>query len=153
MATERGILQRDGWDRARVLRLPEHESGYWFAQARSMERLLETTPFEPGQHILDIGANTCWASATFARIGLQAVALDISMVEMQGLRTADTADGLHQERSTNVAIVSATEEIRDEPERPFWGRRESQSLRPALLAPVTARSVASRDLLDGVART
>jgi SAM-dependent methyltransferase/uncharacterized protein YbaR (Trm112 family) len=82
-------MQRDGWDRTRILRLPEHESGYWFAQARSMERLLETIPFEPGHHILDIGANTCWAAATFARIGLNAVALDISMVEMQGLRTAD----------------------------------------------------------------
>jgi SAM-dependent methyltransferase len=35
------------------------------------------------------GANTCWATATFARIGLRAVALDISMAEMQGLRTAD----------------------------------------------------------------
>jgi|HubBroStandDraft_4_1064222.scaffolds.fasta_scaffold124230_2 hypothetical protein len=36
-----------------------------------------------------MGANTCRATATFARIGLRAVALDISMIEMQGLRTAD----------------------------------------------------------------
>jgi ubiquinone/menaquinone biosynthesis C-methylase UbiE len=82
-------MRRNGWDRTRVLNLPYEESGYWWTQRRSMERLLETVPFEPGQSILDIGANTCWATATFARIGLQAVALDISMVELQGLRTAD----------------------------------------------------------------
>jgi SAM-dependent methyltransferase/uncharacterized protein YbaR (Trm112 family) len=82
-------MRRDGWDRARVLGLPYDESGYWWTQRRSMERLLETVPFAPGQSILDVGANTCWATATFARIGLRAVALDISMVEMQGLRTAD----------------------------------------------------------------
>jgi len=66
-----------------------------------MERVLETVPFEPGQSILDVGANTCWAAATFARIGLRAVALDISMVEMQGLRTADwwfEQDGTYFER-------------------------------------------------------
>jgi SAM-dependent methyltransferase/uncharacterized protein YbaR (Trm112 family) len=82
-------MRRDGWDRSRILRLPYEENGYWWTQRRSMERLLETVSFEPGQSILDIGANTCWATATFARIGLRAVALDISMVELQGLRTAD----------------------------------------------------------------
>jgi SAM-dependent methyltransferase/uncharacterized protein YbaR (Trm112 family) len=82
-------MQRDGWDRARILRLPHEEHGYWWAQWRGMKRLLETVPFTPGQRILDIGANTCWASAAFARAGLWTVALDISMTEMQGLRTAD----------------------------------------------------------------
>jgi SAM-dependent methyltransferase/uncharacterized protein YbaR (Trm112 family) len=82
-------MRRDGWDRARVLGLPYEKSGYWFAQARAMELLLETVSFAPGRSILDVGANTCWATATFAHIGLRAVALDISMVEMQGLRTAD----------------------------------------------------------------
>ena len=82
-------MQNDGWDRARVLSLPHDPSGYWWAQARTMDRLLETVPFAAGQSILDVGANTCWATATFARSGLRAVALDISMVEMQGLRTAD----------------------------------------------------------------
>lgn len=74
-------MRRDGWDRARVLSLPYDESGYWWAQRRAMQRLLETVPFEPGQRILDIGANTCWATAMFAGIGLRAVALDISMVD------------------------------------------------------------------------
>jgi SAM-dependent methyltransferase len=82
-------MRRDGWDRARVLRLPNEEDGYWWTQRRSMERLLETVPFTSGQSILDVGSNTCWATAAFARIGLRAVALDISMTEMQGLRTAD----------------------------------------------------------------
>lgn len=82
-------MRRDGWDRTRVLALPYDESGYWWTQRRSMEQLLETVQFTPGQRILDIGSNTCWATATFARIGMHAVALDISMTEMQGLRTAD----------------------------------------------------------------
>jgi SAM-dependent methyltransferase len=82
-------MRQDGWDRARVLSLPYEEGGYWWTQQRSMERLLDMLPFAPGQSVLDVGANTCWATATFARMGLRAVALDISMVEMQGLRTAD----------------------------------------------------------------
>jgi protein-L-isoaspartate O-methyltransferase len=48
-----------------------------------MERLLAIVPFVPLQSVLDIGANTCWAAATFARLGLRTAALDISMVEMQ----------------------------------------------------------------------
>jgi SAM-dependent methyltransferase/uncharacterized protein YbaR (Trm112 family) len=100
---ERFALQMrcDGWDRARVLNLPYDEHGYWWTQRRSMERLLDTIAFVPGQTILDIGSNTCWASAAFARTGLLAVALDISMVEMQGLRTADwwfEDQGLYFER-------------------------------------------------------
>src|ERR1700677_3559424 len=38
-------MRQDGWDRARVLSLPYEESGYWWTQRRSMERLLETVPF------------------------------------------------------------------------------------------------------------
>ena len=48
-------MREDGWDRARVLSLPHDESGYWWAQRRAMERLLETVPFVPGQSILDVG--------------------------------------------------------------------------------------------------
>src|ERR1700729_4368630 len=57
-----GEMRRDGWDRARVLGLPYEDGGYWWTQQRSMERLLKMVPFEPGQSILDIGANTCWAT-------------------------------------------------------------------------------------------
>ncbi|HTW42835.1 MAG TPA: class I SAM-dependent methyltransferase [Solirubrobacteraceae bacterium] len=94
-------MRRDGWDRARLLNLPYEKGGYWWTQRRSMEHLLETISFLPGQSILDVGANTCWAAATFARIGLRTVALDISTVEMQGLRTADwwfETDGTYFER-------------------------------------------------------
>ncbi len=83
------LMASDGWDRARVLRLPYEASGYWCGQAQAMDYLLETVPLVAGQRILDIGANTCWASAAFANAGLYTVALDISMTEMQGLRTAD----------------------------------------------------------------
>lgn len=94
-------MRRDGWDRTRILNLPYEENGYWWTQRRSMERLLETIPFTAGQTILDVGSNTCWATAAFARAGLRAVALDISPVEMQGLRTADwwfANDGSYFER-------------------------------------------------------
>lgn len=39
-------MRRDGWDRARVLRLPDEKSGYWWAQRWAMER-----NFGPG-HVL-----------------------------------------------------------------------------------------------------
>jgi len=42
-----------------------------------------------GERILDLGANTCWASNLFARRGLDVVALDITSTELQGLRTAE----------------------------------------------------------------
>ncbi len=78
-----------GWDRDFVRRLPEIEHGYWYVQARSMYQLLTTVPFQPGQTILDVGANTCWAANHFAERGLQAIALDIATVELQGLYTAE----------------------------------------------------------------
>jgi SAM-dependent methyltransferase len=52
-------------------------------------------PFRPGQSVLDVGSNTCWATNHFAERGLQAIALDIATTELQGLYTADSfiADG------------------------------------------------------------
>jgi hypothetical protein len=61
---------------------------------------------------LDIGANTCWATATFARIGLRTVALDISMIEMQVLRTADwwfQENGTYFERVLVQATILAVD--------------------------------------------
>ena len=55
-------MRLEGWDRERVRRLPDLEHGYWYVQARSMHQLLTTIPFQPGQSILDVGSNTCWAS-------------------------------------------------------------------------------------------
>jgi SAM-dependent methyltransferase/uncharacterized protein YbaR (Trm112 family) len=82
-------MRESGWDRETVLSLPDVEHGYWYVQARSMHQLLTTVPFQPGQSILDIGSNTCWAANHFAERGLSAIALDISTTELQGLYTAD----------------------------------------------------------------
>jgi SAM-dependent methyltransferase len=83
-------MRSRGWDRERILRLPEgEEDGYWYVQARSLAQLLETVDFQPGQSVLDVGSNTCWATNRLARAGLRAIALDISTAELQGLRTAD----------------------------------------------------------------
>lgn len=83
------VMRADGWDRDMILRLPDLDSGYWYVQARSMHQILTTVPFAPGQWVLDVGSNTCWASNHFAERGLQVVALDISTPELQGLHTAD----------------------------------------------------------------
>lgn len=91
----------DGWTREKVLSLPYVEDGYWFAQANLMHQVLHEADLRPGQRILDVGANTCWASARFAKEGLDVVALDITDVEWQGLRCADwwmEHDGTHFER-------------------------------------------------------
>jgi SAM-dependent methyltransferase len=84
------LMRSDGWTRADVLALPYREGdGYWYAQRVLMEQVLETTPFAAGETLLDVGSNTCWASAMFAARGLDVTALDICEHEMQGLRTAD----------------------------------------------------------------
>ena len=80
---------RTGWDRDRIRRLPNLEDGYWYTQAASMQQILNTVKFEPGQALVDVGSNTCWASNLFATRGLDVVALDIATAEMQGLYTAD----------------------------------------------------------------
>lgn len=84
-------MRADGWDRERVLNLPYEQSGYWYAQATAMHQTLANADLElqPGKRILDVGSNTCWASAMFAERDLEAYALDIAAVEMQGLATAD----------------------------------------------------------------
>jgi SAM-dependent methyltransferase len=82
-------MRLEGWDRELVRRLPDLEHGYWYVQARSMHQLLTTVPFAPGQSILDVGSNTCWAANHFAERGLRAIALDIATAELQGLYTAD----------------------------------------------------------------
>ena len=84
-----GVMRADGWDRERILALPDIELDYWQGQARAMRALLERVQFEPNSRLLDVGANTCWASNIFASQGLQVIALDINTSELQGLRTAD----------------------------------------------------------------
>jgi SAM-dependent methyltransferase/uncharacterized protein YbaR (Trm112 family) len=82
-------MRLEGWDREMVRKLPDLQHGYWYVQARSMHQLLTTVPFLPGQSVLDVGSNTCWASNHFAERGLQAIAMDIATPELQGLYTAD----------------------------------------------------------------
>jgi SAM-dependent methyltransferase len=82
-------MRQVGWDRELVRRLPNIEHGYWYVQARSMHQILTTVPFRPGQSIVDVGSNTCWAANHFAERDLQAIALDIATAELQGLYTAD----------------------------------------------------------------
>src|SRR4051794_8839675 len=94
-------MRADGWDRERVLRLPDDPLEYWQGQKAAMEHLLSCIDFSPGASLLDVGSNTCWASNAFASRGLAVIALDISTAEMQGLHTADwwfDAGGVYFER-------------------------------------------------------
>ena len=88
-------MRADGWDRNRVRQLPSVDDGYWYVQGASINQLATTVPFQPGQSLLDVGSNTCWASNFFAVRGLNVVALDIATAELQGLYTSDCfiADG------------------------------------------------------------
>jgi SAM-dependent methyltransferase len=83
------FMRNTGWDRDRIRQLPQVEDGYWFVQTVAMRQLLETVDFRPGQTLLDVGSNTCWAANRFAVEGLAVTALDISTAELQGLYTAD----------------------------------------------------------------
>lgn len=83
------VMRADGWDRERILALPDIDLAYWHAQRRGIDHVLASAAFAPGERLLDVGSNTCWASNIFARQGLDVVALDIATAEMQGLRTAD----------------------------------------------------------------
>jgi SAM-dependent methyltransferase/uncharacterized protein YbaR (Trm112 family) len=82
-------MRLEGWDREAIRSLPDRPHGYWYVQARSMHQLLTSVEFQPGQRVLDVGSNTCWAANHFAERGLEAIALDISTAELQGLHTAD----------------------------------------------------------------
>ena len=83
-------MRADGWDRERILALPDVDLGYWqSSRARRSTRCSTRPTFGRAQRLLDVGSNTCWASNLFARRGLDVIALDIATTQMQGLRTAD----------------------------------------------------------------
>ncbi len=82
-------MRADGWDADKIRRLPDIHDGYWYVQGQSMQQILTTIDFQPGDWVLDVGSNTCWASNRFAQRGQQVIALDIATPEMQGLYTAD----------------------------------------------------------------
>jgi SAM-dependent methyltransferase len=107
-------MRNEGWDRDRVLRLPHEPHGYWEAQVATLRDVLKRVELRPGMTLLDVGANSCWASAHFARSGLDVVALDIATVELQGLFSADwwlEAEDLYFERVLSVMFEPA---LRDE---------------------------------------
>ena len=83
------VMRADGWDCERLRELPYVDLPYWWGQRRAFDYWIEQLPFRAGEWLLDIGANTCWASALFAERGLSVIALDIATVELQGLRAAD----------------------------------------------------------------
>lgn len=83
------FMRANGWDREKVRQLPDIDDGYWYVQGVSINQLAEIVDFQPGQSLLDVGSNTCWASNFFAVRGLEVVALDIATAELQGLYTAD----------------------------------------------------------------
>jgi ubiquinone/menaquinone biosynthesis C-methylase UbiE/uncharacterized protein YbaR (Trm112 family) len=98
-------MRSDGWDRETVLSLPYLQHGYWYAQATMMHQVLNTVALQPGDTILDVGSNTCWAAAMLAERGLRVTALDINASEMQGLATGDwwcEAKQVHMERVLGV---------------------------------------------------
>lgn len=108
------LMRAEGWDREEVLELPYVKLGYWYDQAMAMEQVLSDhvpgLELAAGQRLLDVGSNTCWASAAFAERGLDVVALDIAAHEMQGLRTADwwfEAKDIYFERVLSVMFDPA----------------------------------------------
>ena len=94
------VMRAGGWDRSQILALPHADDGYWVAQAQAMDSLLQAVELRPGARIVDIGANVGWATNIFARRGLHAIAVDIAMAELQGLRTAQyyLDEGVYFER-------------------------------------------------------
>jgi SAM-dependent methyltransferase len=83
------VMRADGWDRERIRALPDLDMPYWHGQGRAIREMLGRAQVRPGERLLDVGSNTCWASNIFAGLGLEVVALDIATAELQGLRTAD----------------------------------------------------------------
>ena len=83
------VMRADGWTPEKIRALPDIQDGYWYVQGESIRQLFDSIAICPGQWVLDLGSNTCWATNYFAVRGVNAIALDISLWEMQGLWTAD----------------------------------------------------------------
>lgn len=91
-----------GWGAGYITSLPYVQNGYWYTQAATMEHLLRVVDFQPGQRLLDVGANTCWVAHTLAARGLDVIALDILSDDLQGLGSAEhwlAHDGVFFERT------------------------------------------------------
>lgn len=82
-------MRAEGWTAADIVELPYRLEGYWWNQRLMFDHVVATVPLQPGRAMLDLGANTCWAAAAFAKLGLDLTALDIAEHDMQGLATAE----------------------------------------------------------------
>ena len=88
-----------------MVALPDRHDGVLVRAGAADGAGARARTFAAGETILDLGSNTCWASARFAQRGLAATALDIATHEMQGLRTAEwqfEAKGIFFERVLGV---------------------------------------------------
>lgn len=92
------VMRADGWDAGRITALPDVDLPYWHGQRLALERLLRDEDLRPGMRLLDVGANTGWASNAFAARGLEVIALDIAAADLQGLATAEHWFAAHPER-------------------------------------------------------
>ena len=64
------FMRADGWDREKVRRLPDSATATGTSRARRSASSCTRSTFIPGQSLLDVGSNTCWASNFFAQRGL-----------------------------------------------------------------------------------
>lgn len=69
--------------------LRDNKDPYWKNIRLNFNQILNLNLFEKGNVILDIGANNCWASNEFSHLGLKTIALDISSIMFQGLKSSD----------------------------------------------------------------
>jgi SAM-dependent methyltransferase len=84
------VMRADGWDEERIVELPDVDLPYWHGQRRAIDALFSRAVLRPGERLLDVGSNTCWASNLFAERGLDVIALDIATADLQGLRSAES---------------------------------------------------------------
>jgi len=66
-------MRQDGWGKKKILSLPNLPDGYWYVQSVSMKQICDTIRFRPKERLLDIGANTCWASARAGDVSLNLI--------------------------------------------------------------------------------
>ena len=60
-------MRADGWDREMIRALPDIERRLLVRPGASINQLLhDRSPFSPGESLLDVGSNTCWAANHFA---------------------------------------------------------------------------------------
>jgi len=95
-------MRNEGFADADLLTLFERGSGpYWDAARLNLNQAVQASSPRAGDSLLEIGANNCWASGWFSAKGIDVTALDISDIELQGLRSADVFmnnQGTHFER-------------------------------------------------------